>query len=324
MAKKIKFALAMADGVKVRTLDDLRLHFDLVTVLGYYLDGKLSEWLSDRYFEEEANAIDELDRDDADLGKKLCTILAVPYEEKKADRIDIDAIEWQKQRINQLKQYMDDQEILDKVNQVAFTQAELEKLVSENAGVIYLCNNTFKIPLQAKNRKYVGIGDVEAVIVSDRWVDFESLGIVLDNVHFDEAYHLIEDVSGKYELGKKAENQGDYESAMTYYLAAAKVGHIESMNRIGWLYAHGEGAERDYSKAMEWYQKAANLGDAAAMGHIGTLYYNGNGVAQDFRKAMEWYQKAIDHGGWVIYRLALLACKCALDEVKLPFFNYIL
>jgi hypothetical protein len=44
MVKKIKYALTMADGAKVRTLEDLRDHFDWPHVLGYFLDGKLAEW----------------------------------------------------------------------------------------------------------------------------------------------------------------------------------------------------------------------------------------------------------------------------------------
>ena len=52
MVIKIKYALTMADGAKVRTLEDLRDHFDWPHVLGYFLDGKLAEWLRDRYFDE--------------------------------------------------------------------------------------------------------------------------------------------------------------------------------------------------------------------------------------------------------------------------------
>lgn len=48
MAKKIKFALTMKDGTKVRTLNELREHFDLERVIGYFLDGRLQKWLEDR------------------------------------------------------------------------------------------------------------------------------------------------------------------------------------------------------------------------------------------------------------------------------------
>ena len=48
MAKKIKFALEMAEGIKVRTIEDLRAHFDMERVMMYFSDGKLLEWLEDR------------------------------------------------------------------------------------------------------------------------------------------------------------------------------------------------------------------------------------------------------------------------------------
>ena len=37
MDRKIKYALQMGDGVNVRTLEDLRQHFDFNEVTGYYV-----------------------------------------------------------------------------------------------------------------------------------------------------------------------------------------------------------------------------------------------------------------------------------------------
>ena len=39
MARKIKFPLKMADGAEVRTLDELKEHFDVESVVGYFSDG---------------------------------------------------------------------------------------------------------------------------------------------------------------------------------------------------------------------------------------------------------------------------------------------
>ena len=46
--KKIRFPLEMSDGTRVHSLDELREHFDLGSVLGYYKNGKLLAWLNDR------------------------------------------------------------------------------------------------------------------------------------------------------------------------------------------------------------------------------------------------------------------------------------
>ena len=45
MAKKIKFALKMKDGVEVRSFQELQENFDLNQVTAYFLDGRLETWL---------------------------------------------------------------------------------------------------------------------------------------------------------------------------------------------------------------------------------------------------------------------------------------
>ena len=82
MVKKIKYALTMADGAKVRTLEDLRDHFDWPHVLGYFLDGKLAEWLRDRYFDELAASVESLSAESPDLEQQLCHLLGVAWEAK--------------------------------------------------------------------------------------------------------------------------------------------------------------------------------------------------------------------------------------------------
>ena len=72
MAKKIRFPLKLAEGAEVRTLDELREHFDLESVLGHYKSGKLLTWLEDRYLEGEAEAIRALDETASGFQRQLC------------------------------------------------------------------------------------------------------------------------------------------------------------------------------------------------------------------------------------------------------------
>ena len=90
MAKKIKFALKMKDGMEVRTLQELKSGFDLNAVMAYFLDGKLETWLSDRYYDDLADSMQELDKNDPELRKKLCGIFGVEYE---GDTMSIEEIE---------------------------------------------------------------------------------------------------------------------------------------------------------------------------------------------------------------------------------------
>ena len=55
MARKNKFPLKMANDIEVRSLDELRQHFDINKIVEYFRDGKLLEWLSDRYYDDEAD-----------------------------------------------------------------------------------------------------------------------------------------------------------------------------------------------------------------------------------------------------------------------------
>ena len=79
MAKKMRFALQMKDGIEVKTLSELQEHFDMDRVMEYYSNGKLETWLDDRYYEETADQIRELNLQDPELSRKLCEIFHVKY-----------------------------------------------------------------------------------------------------------------------------------------------------------------------------------------------------------------------------------------------------
>lgn len=155
MAKKIKFALKMKDGAEVRTLQELKDGFDLNAVMAYFLDGKLEVWLSDRYYDDLADSIQELDKDDPELGKKLCGIFGVEYEE---DTMSIEEIEERNRRINRLKEITDDESVIENVDSVAFSQEELADLLDEGKDTIYLCGEDFQIPVRVKGMTYIGVG----------------------------------------------------------------------------------------------------------------------------------------------------------------------
>ena len=77
MAKKIKFPLVLRNGQRVYTMEELREYFHLEKIYEYFCNGKLTEWLENRYYEEEAKQIRELDPQKEGAMKKLCGILAV-------------------------------------------------------------------------------------------------------------------------------------------------------------------------------------------------------------------------------------------------------
>lgn len=154
MAKKIRFALKMKDGAEVRNLQELQEYFDIDSAMEYYLNGKLETWLDDRYYDEEADQVRKLDLEDSELSRKLCEILHVEYVR---DALTPEEIEVRNQKIERLRDITDDEEIIGKVDRVAFSQEELADLLDEGLDTIYLCGENFRIPLGRPNITYVGI-----------------------------------------------------------------------------------------------------------------------------------------------------------------------
>lgn len=177
MAKKIRFPLVMADDTEVRDLDELREHFDLEAVLGYYESGKLLTWLRDRYLEDEADAVEELDKSKSEFQQQLCAIFGVDY----TAPVDQEAVVRRQERLKKLRTFTDEEEFIDHIDQMAFDQEELADLLDEGVETIYLCGAGFNIPASKKNKRYIGVNSPSAHIsgkipdvISDLFIEFRN------------------------------------------------------------------------------------------------------------------------------------------------------
>lgn len=188
MAKKIRFPLAMADGVQIRTLDELKEHFDLEAVLEYYKSGKLLTWLQDRYLETEAEAIQALDEHSTDLPAELCKIFDVEYH---GDPIDVDEIARRQERLKQLRTYTDEKDFIDHIDQVAFSQEELADLLDDGQKQIYLCGEKFSIPLSQHGVHYIGINSPKVSLSGSIPAGFSlnTIDISIIGCHSDISIH---------------------------------------------------------------------------------------------------------------------------------------
>ena len=180
MARKILIPLDM-NGVKVRTLEALKENFDLEKVTAYFLDGTLIKWLEGRYYDDEAEKVRNLSKDDANLGKKLCAVFGVEYT---GEEIDTENVARRHEILKKLKQLTSDEEIISHAAQVAMTQEDLAYLLEEeDAATIYLCGEKFSIPTSFENRKYVGIlGKPEIKISIQTAEELKAKGITFENV----------------------------------------------------------------------------------------------------------------------------------------------
>lgn len=208
MAKKIRFPLQM-NGADVRTIEDLRENFDLESVLGYFTNGKLITWLKDRYYDNEAVAIEALSVDDTDLNQKLMSILGISADTE-TEEIDLETIQRRNEKLMLLRQITDDKEIIDNVDSVAFNQDELYDILDEGVATIYLCQNEFEVPLTVKNRCYIGLGNPTVKLRQTEHMDLSELNIKFKNVNFkgDVEHSLIEKLC---EVLTKAAEEGKIE-----------------------------------------------------------------------------------------------------------------
>lgn len=189
MVKKIKFPLEMANGMQVRSLEELQENFNLERIIEYYMNGKLLIWLKDRYYDDKVEQILQLNSKDKNLNEKICGIFGV--KEAAAQDIDLAKLEERSKRISELKRYTDNEEMIENINIVAFNQKELINLLDKDINLIYLCGNEFIIPLNKEDVTYIGINNPIVVINSEIFVDFSKKNILLKGISYNKEYENI-------------------------------------------------------------------------------------------------------------------------------------
>jgi len=94
----------------------------------------------------------------------------------------------------------------------------------------------------------------------------------------------------------KAQENGDYETALKIWRSLADQGHDFAQYNLGVMYANGEGVERDVQEAARLYHLAAGQGYADAQYNLALMYSNGDGVEQDVKEAARLYRLAANQG----------------------------
>lgn len=184
---KIKFPLILKDDCEARTMEELREYFDLEKIIGYFQDGRLVTWLSARHYADEAESIEKISKASSRIGEELCGILGVEF----TGKVDVEDIAWHMERLERLKQYTANPEILSNVDVVAFDQDDLEGIIEEeDTDVIYLCGAKFILNsglLRKHNVRYVGIlKNTKIVIDCKESVDFQESSFFFENIEIDE------------------------------------------------------------------------------------------------------------------------------------------
>ncbi len=153
--RKIKFPLVLKDDVKVRTLEDLRLYFDLEKILAYFENGKLEVWLHDRYEDEIAERVSNIDKNSPDVIKLLCKALGTTSETN--SDITMEMVRQKNDKLSRVRQITDEIEVINHYNQVAFSQEELVEILAQGEKTVYLYGDKFTILPDRENVKYIGL-----------------------------------------------------------------------------------------------------------------------------------------------------------------------
>ena len=179
MARKIRFGLNMPGKQNIRTMEELKQNFDFKTVLEYYFNGKLTDWLNDRGYKEYAEQVATLDSEKDDFEESLCKIFGAEYTAA-ATAEDVEALVDRKEEI---RKYTDDVEILENAGSVVLTQKELNVLVNgDEKQTVYLIGKEFKLNGQFRNKTYIGLNNPQVKFINLPEQDLEKASIKIDGV----------------------------------------------------------------------------------------------------------------------------------------------
>lgn len=329
MARKIRFPLKMKNGAEVRTLDQLKENFDLESVLGYFVDGKLSTWLADRYYDEKAEAVSALSADMPELNSKLCEILEIDYQPED-DSANLEYVQRRNEKLKILNSFTDDNEILNNIDLVAMDQDELFDILDEEPKTVYLYGDKFSIPLGKKNVCYIGVNNPIVLIDKSKYVfEYDDEDIKFRNVRFDnnvnpyvtkgELLYIKNKYKEAFPLIKEAAENGNPRAMyimIRYYSFGYEAVSIDEGDCFDWgeksfaykeplsMYGYAcwcleessNERKKIYTQIFNEIESLAEREDIIAQVVLGDMYRLGHGVGQDYSKAVEWYKKAAEQG----------------------------
>ena len=186
--RKDKFVMLFKNNIEINTLSDLRKNFDFRKIMAYFQSKKLSIWLEDRFYSDEADSIKAIKPNDKYAPQKICDILGVNYEDYYEDLDDAETVAWRQKRREYLQNFTDDPAIIKKVDAVAFTQEDLEDILrdSPTPSTIYLCGKFFRFPSGILRKAYIGyIGLIDGVKVkfeTSKKINLDDLDITFENI----------------------------------------------------------------------------------------------------------------------------------------------
>ena len=197
--KKAPDSIIMS-GKEIHSLDELRENFNVEDTMRAFKNGSLKAFLKSHYYERESDSIARLSADSKDFLQRICLILGVDY----LNRDSIIPPE-SEARLEMLRQFTNDENILQKFAQIALNQKELAELLDSGEKEIYLCHNKFSIPLSKTNTIYIGVDNPE-IENPFTYEQYKKAGITIKNIDLPD---VVSDEMSEYALNIAKRNGYD-------------------------------------------------------------------------------------------------------------------
>jgi TPR repeat protein len=106
--------------------------------------------------------------------------------------------------------------------------------------------------------------------------------------------------AGQFNYGRhllaRAENEEDFEKAISCLDLAAEGGYTKAQIHLGMMYVEGNGVNVDHSLAFKYFSQAANSGSAEGFTCLGMNYANGYGCEINHEISSNLFRQAADLG----------------------------
>ena len=193
---------------EIHSLADLRSDVDINQLMAAFLNESLEKWLSDCYYEREADAVARLDHSLLPaVEQQLCAILGI---KRSQNAMTAEQRAIYDRKCAAILRCSSDRELLNHVMETATNQSELAELLNNGCKTIYLCEGAFSVPIRKSGIHYCGIGNpvVETTFTEAQYkkagITFE--GITLPAMPDAETAYLAEQAAienGYDDFGEK-------------------------------------------------------------------------------------------------------------------------
>lgn len=131
---------------EIHSLAELRADVEITQLMAAFLNESLEKWLSDCYYEREADAVARLDHSLLPVvEQQLCTILGI---KRSQNAMTAEQRAVYDRKCAAILRCSSDQALLSHVMETATNQSELAELLNNGCKTIYLCEGTFSVPIR--------------------------------------------------------------------------------------------------------------------------------------------------------------------------------